>query len=530
MLFILSDEGNLIGKIGNPPPQTSIFANPRSSCTDTNGNVYVAGGWFSVSVTKYSPQFNVIWTISCEQIPSANDMIRGNDGYIYIASTGDNKIYKCDTNGNVLASWGNSPGNNLFSHLAGIAMDSKSNIYAVDDYGEYVSKFTSSGGFIFKIGGLGSSVGKFYYPCSIAVDSHDDFYVMDLGNSRVQKFSESGAFISTWGQRGYAPSDLYQPNSIAIDHEDFVYVADGAHRIQKFNKNGEFVDSWGCAGQGLGQLDTPNDTAVDSKGNVYVADTENQRVEIYKPDGSWLYTIGNQGVLNDMPFSPVAVDVDRYDNLYVATAFSIFIFDPGHALLTSFGQYGTDEGQFNNISDIKVDGDGNIYVADRFNSRVQKLSPGGTFIASIGAAGSGPGELDRPSGLVFDSAGNIYVADEFHSRIAKFDGQGNYLSEWEYYMVNYNTKMFWPKSIAIGPDDSIYCVDFPNTIVKLTTEGETLDILCIIDSGTGDYVAYRGLEVDHRGVVFVADANHGRIVKYVPDIIIAPILSLLSEY
>ncbi len=77
-------------------------------------------------------------------------------------------------------------------------------------------------------------------------------------------------------------------------------------------------------------------------------------------------------------------------------------------------------GWFSVATGVAVDGDGNVFVADFYNHRIQKFSPKGDFLTSIGEPGNGPGQFDRPTDVVVDAEGNLYVVDFGNDRIQKF--------------------------------------------------------------------------------------------------------------
>jgi tripartite motif-containing protein 71 len=86
----------------------------------------------------------------------------------------------------------------------------------------------------------------------------------------------------------------------------------------------------------------------------------------------------------------------------------------------SIGSAGSGDGQFDSPSGVDVDGDGNLYVADTSNHRVQKLAADGTFLTKWGSRGAGIGEFDAPHCVTVDGEGNVYVTDWVNSRIQKF--------------------------------------------------------------------------------------------------------------
>jgi DNA-binding beta-propeller fold protein YncE len=74
------------------------------------------------------------------------------------------------------------------------------------------------------------------------------------------------------------------PAGVAIDSEDNVYITDvNNNRIQKFTSDGTFITSWGSEGEGEGQFSEPEGIDIDPEGNVYVADTGNFRIQVFRP-------------------------------------------------------------------------------------------------------------------------------------------------------------------------------------------------------------------------------------------------------
>ena len=91
--------------------------------------------------------------------------------------------------------------------------------------------------------------------------------------------------------------------------------------------------------------------------------------------------------------------------------------------VAKWGSEGSGDGQFNQPYSVAVDGQGNVYVAEAGNDRIQKFSGDRRFITKWGSEGSGDGQFDDPSGVAVDGQGNVYVADYENTRIQKFSGR-----------------------------------------------------------------------------------------------------------
>jgi DNA-binding beta-propeller fold protein YncE len=92
----------------------------------------------------------------------------------------------------------------------------------------------------------------------------------------------------------------------------------------------------------------------------------------------------------------------------------------------TWGSYGTADGQFRRPYHVAVGPNGDIYVADSYNARVQEFTATGGFVRAWGTAGTGPGQLQLPVGVTTDPDGNVYVTDNVADRVLKFSSDGTY--------------------------------------------------------------------------------------------------------
>ena len=122
----------------------------------------------------------------------------------------------------------------------------------------------------------------------------------------------------------------------------------------------------------------------------------------------------------------------------------------------------TAPGQFNNPLGVAVDTEGNLYVADWQNHRLQKLSADGTSLAVWGTPGNGPGQFDQPAAVALDRQGNVYVADAGNGRIQKLSPSGQPLAAWG--TAGSDAGQFLgPSSLAVDVAGNIYVADTGNS-------------------------------------------------------------------
>ena len=188
----------------------------------------------------------------------------------------------------------------------------------------------------------------------------------------------------------------------------------------------------------------------------------------------------------------------------------------GYSFLRAWGTYGTGNGQFNNQEGIAVDNEGNVYVADKYNNRIQKFGPNGTFITNWGTSGSGNGQFSEAHGIAIDSSGNVYVSDLENNRIQKFGPTGTFITTWGT-PGSGNGQFMWPAGMAIDSSGNVYVSEMGNDRIQKFSPDGTFDTKWgTPGSGNRQFDMPTGVAIDNSDNVYVADWNNSRIQVFGP--------------
>ena len=240
-------------------------------------------------------------------------------------------------------------------------------------------------------------------------------YVADAENQAITIFKDNGTLITRW--RGFK-----RPISITVKGNNAYVVDFLADEIVHLKSDGTGPRRWGRHGAGEGEFDGPSGIAVDSEGNVYVSDFYNHRIQKFTREGRFLLQWGSDGRWGGRFHYPTDVAVASHDQVYVADAYNQRIqkFTSGGGYITKWGGIGFGipggwRGWFRLAKAIALDRQGNVYVADAFNRRIQKFTREGKFLTAWGQD-----QIRYAAGVAVGSGGQVYVSDFFNNRILVF--------------------------------------------------------------------------------------------------------------
>lgn len=288
-----------------------------------------------------------------------------------------------------------------------IANDNEGNVYILDMRNNCIEKFDSDGKFITKWGDEGEEDGQFSFFHDLFISDDNIIYVADTDNNRIQEFDCQGNFITKWtpdppGKR------LFDPHEITEDLNGNFYITPGTG-IDKFNSNKELIGampsenySWE-EGSLQGYVDNDiSDIILDRAGNMYFVVTPSgvdsrtvificdeaakltakkvcrkNKVEYMFRLDSFFYFAGKwyEESKDDYIVGGIAITPDNY---LIGTDYTngrINTYDSSLNIVSSWGGKGSGNGQFNRPGKITIDKDGNLYVIDSGNHRIQKFAP-----------------------------------------------------------------------------------------------------------------------------------------------------------
>jgi hypothetical protein len=328
------------------------------------------------------------------------------------------------------------------------------------------------------------------FPFGIAVDTAGTLFIADLFNHRVRKVTSDGVIktVAGNGSQGYsgdggpaAQAQLNRPSGVAVDAAGNIYIADaGNNRIRKVTPNGGISTVAGTGPQGFSgdggpaisaRLLDPWGVSVDGAGNLFIADTGNARIRRVAPNGTISTFAG--GATSGLG-------------------------DGGQAISAQLAM----------PTGVAVDALGNLFIADRNNNRVRKVTPDGVIrtVAGNGIQGfSGDGgaavsaQLNYPHGIAVDAAGNLFIADYNNCRIRKvtpggiigsiagtgagsFSGDGGPAT---------SALLNWPEAVAVDAAGDVYIADTLNQrIRKIAGWPKDMHVIysqALVPSNPGEY-------------------------------------------
>jgi len=366
---------------------------------------------------------------------------------------------------------------------------------------------------------LGEIRAEIVDPVDSVINSSGDVFILDRKLAKVLVFSQDGKMKRGFGEQGTQLKQFHVPGALALTLEGDVIVADtGNNRLQVFSPKGDFLYDMGSGGKAHGEYRQITSVAVDPLGYIYVADGKNRSITRYTPKGVFLETM-------DLNYSPDDLAFDKLQNLYVLSRREgkIVKYPPKKgkpeelSLKNSLTNYLTD------TAGIAVDFRGDIYLIEWKNNSIVKIDQMEQVLFSFGSQGVGKGQFNMPQSISCDMDGNVFVADTLNSRVQFFKITGSTKQALKAIpfilpVLDYDTSIYSGKMIAdlnAIPGRGLYALsDYSAQILFV---GETKLVF-----GKTEEEAYKlknpqALYVNHEGRMLVADTGHYRLQFMRPD-------------
>ena len=486
------------GFSGDAGPATSAeLEEPTGVAVDASGNIYIADR-VNQRVRRVGPD-GMITTVagngidgfggdSGPAVDAALNFPEGvavdGSGNLYIADTQNHRVRMVSPGGTIttvagsgtatFAGDGGPAASATLNAPTAVAVDAGGDLYIGDFENGRIRRVSSgtistvAGNGLFKYGGDGAAATSAFLdqPFGVAAaDSDGNFYIADTENHRIRKVTPDGIIttIAGTGIQGFSGDEglatgaaLSAPRAVALDTNGNLYIADTFNaRIRRVNSNGIITTVAGgapCCDLGDGGPATSAfigltfDVALDTAGNIYIADRQNERIR--KVDTNGIITTlaggGDDFPANGLPAtrvalnSPDGVGVDTSGNIYIADRQNNLVHkvspDGTLTIVAGTGEFGFsgDGGPATSATlleptRVAVDASGSIYISESFGD-VRRVTPDGIINTFIGGSGEqfagdgGPSNaagISGPSAVAFDLAGNVYLADSGNDRIRK---------------------------------------------------------------------------------------------------------------
>lgn len=517
------------------------FRQPASVVVDAGGNVYVADTGNS-TIRKVTPAGVVSTLAGTPGVWGAQDGVGSAalfGGPLGLALDGSGNLFVTDsiyctirkvTPAGVVSTFAGSAGyagwsdgtgtSSSFSSPAGLARDGTGNLYVADRDNHTVRKVTPEG-VVTTVAGSPRSWGhadgngtaaRFANPYGVAADAAGNLWITDGSNFTVRRMTAAGAVTTIAGLVGVKGSAdgtgssarFMGPTGISVEGPGLALLTDSeGHAIRRVTSEGVVSTFAGQAGES-GTIDAtgpaarflgPSDVAVDGFGNAYVAEPEDHTIRKVTPAGEVTTLAGLSGVSGGRDGAGAAA-------------------------------------RFDTPSGVACDADGNVYVADRANNAIRKVTPAGevTTLAGLGFSGSSDGmgplaRFNNPSGVALDREGNVFVADRHNHTIRRVAPDGRVSTVAGTARVSGNrdglgaaASFYFPGDVAVDGQGNVYVVDTYNQSIRRITPDGMVTTLAGLSGVTGAsdgigtaarFYYPEGIATDGAGNVWVADwGNH----------------------
>ncbi|HEV3038022.1 MAG TPA: peptidyl-alpha-hydroxyglycine alpha-amidating lyase family protein [Candidatus Angelobacter sp.] len=316
------------------------------------------------------------------------------------------------------------------------------------------------------------------------------------------------------------PPDLYlgEAAGVAVNSKGHIFVfsrgntggpAYGARAAQllEFGPDGKFLRE---IGHNLYGWSFAHTVKVDKDDNIWVTDKGSDMVIKFNPEGRVVMVFGRKLEASDDGTAPLKKPVPPLPPV---------------------------DGLFRQVTDVAWDAAGNAYISDGYiNTRIAKVDKDGNWLKSWGEPGDKPGQFNTPHSIAVDAQGNVYVADRGNRRIQVFDGDGKFLRQMTIDVpVNPSARPAignkptqttgtmspgapWAVCITPPPNQVLYTADgFPGRLYKLTLDGRVLGVFGKSGKQLNQFGWIHEIACPSENEIYVSEILNWRVQKLVLD-------------
>lgn len=236
----------------------------------------------------------------------------------------------------------------------------------------------------------------------------------------------------------------------------------------------------------------------------------------YRVVTSW----GSKGAGSGQFDEPQGLAVDQEGEVYVTDAGNcrVQVFSSDGKFVRAWGSCGNGQGQFRKPLDIAIGPQGFVYVADFDLDRVQVFDRDGTFKSAWGRPGKKLGEFSAPTGITVDASGTVYVVEFYGDRVQTFSAEGHPIAVWGR-EGHAKGELFYPIKIGLGFGKNVLVADTHNQRIQEFDSSGTVIAQSYGFAGPGkpQFDDPTDVAIDSKGRIHVTDSGHGRVAMFDQD-------------